>query len=218
MASNPFREALRITKETKSLDTILVGNASSYLPEGTHEVRISSVGPATDREGNVQDNQVAIVYEAADGKTYNDRLYLTNLDGTELSYSVRMLLSALIGELELLSKFEEIAATDDNVFEMFTGMQTKITLAYGAGFQVRSTGNGTFVAYELDKKGKAGNVIGEEVEDIQTAREGAVAMGFKRAYLRIKNMESTHAEANRNAFLSAVASKTKPRPAVRVTK
>lgn len=208
MASQAFKDALRSTKETKNLDTILVGGSGAYLPEGPHDVRITSVGPASDREGNVSDGQVAITYEGPGGKTYNDRVYLISADGSELSFGVRMLLSAVIPNTKLVEKFFEVGeAEGEKVLEMFTGMQLRITLAYGKGYQVRATGSGKFAAYELDNKGKSGPPITEEFDDISLAKDAAQALGYKRSYLRVKSMECTHAEANANAFNTAVAGK-----------
>jgi hypothetical protein len=215
MSSAAFRNMVSSTTQTKNLDNILVGNASNYLPEGTHDVRITAVGPATTKDGEVIDGVVRITYEGEGGKTYNDNLYLTSQDGSEYSYGLRMLWSALIPDKNLLSKFFDLAATDDKAFEIFTGMACRVTLGPGKGFQVRATGDGKFTAVELDNKGAVVERIGDETYDsIDEAKNAATGRGFKRAYLKIRGMECSAKEANATAFEAALAAKAKAKPKI----
>jgi hypothetical protein len=223
MASSAFKAALANTKATKNMDQVLVGNGSNFLGEGGHDVTITAIGPATDRDGNAAENQQAITYAGEGDKVYNDRLFLTNTDGTELSYGVRQLLSALIPDTMLLEQWFDIAVSDDHALEMFTGMKCRIELGYRGGkdgnsFQIRSTGAGGFAAYIIDSKGKIGEKVTEDHADIADAKNDAKAQGYKQAFLRIVGMTCTHAESNAAAFATAVAGRSKPKAGVRVSK
>jgi hypothetical protein len=210
MTSAAFRTLVNASKETKNLDKFLVGPASGYLGEGTHDVRITAVGPHTDRDGTEIEGALKITYEGAGGKVYNDTLYLMNASGDEYSYGLRMLWSALIPSKAQLSKFFELAAEDDKAFEVFTGMSCRITLGPGKGYQIRSISTGKFAAYELNSKGETVDQIGtEEYDDIESAKNAASALGYKRAFLRVRSMECTNKEANEAAFAAALASKGK---------
>lgn len=218
MSSNPFKQALANLKATKNLDTFMVGNASSALGEGTHDVTITAVGPAVDRQGNVTEGQVAVTYTSDEGKSYTDRVYLSNADGTELSFGVRQLVSGVLKAKERIGQWID-NADDEKAFEMFTGMKCRVTLGYGGpGFQVRSTGTGEFAAFDLDKRGNVGEKLTANYADIASARSEAEALGHKRAYLRVRGIECTHEESNAAAFATALAGKNKGKPAVKVTK
>ena len=228
MASNAFRAALAATKATKSMDQVLIGSGSNYLGEGEGiEVTLTAIGPATDRQGNAVDNQYSITYTSDDGKSFTDRLFLTNNDGTELGFGVRRLLSALIPDTALLEQWFDIAVNDDHALAMFTGMKCSIDLATrgtkdGSQFTVRSTGSGGFAAFQINEKGEVGEALTEVYAELKDARDAAKAAGYKQAFLKITRMQATHAESNAAAFATAVAGRSKAKPAVkpgvRVTK
>ena len=218
MASKAFSALANSTKSSKNLDTVLVG--SGYLGEGSHDVTIKSVGPATDREGNEIENQSVITFVGDGDKEHNERLFLTNKEGTEFGYGVRMLLSGVIPDKALLEKFMDVAGeVGEKALEMFTGMKCRITLKPGPGFQARALGDGTFAAFEIGKRGETiGKIDGTESDDIETTRELAKAQGLYRSYLRVTGVVATHAEGNAVAFNTAVANRGKAKPATKAPK
>ena len=212
MSSNAFQTALANTKASKNLDTLLVGNASSYLDEGTHEVTITATGPSTTRDGAEIPTQVALTYSGEGDKVFNDRAYLTSQDESELSFAVRQLLSALIPDTALWDQWMDLALIEGPAaFAVFTGMKLRITLSPGKGYQVRSTGNGKFKAVELDNKGKVVGDASGEYDDVKEVKDAATAAGFFRSYLKIRKAECTHSEANAAAFAIAVVGRSKPK-------
>jgi hypothetical protein len=218
MASKAFSALANSVQSSKNLDTILVG--SGYLPEGTHDVTIKAVGPATDREGNEVENQSMVTFVGEGDKEHNERLFLINREGTEFGYGVRMLLSGVIPDKALLGQFMDVAGEiGEKALEMFTGMKCRIVLKPGPGFQARSTGDGRFAAFEIGKKGETiGKVEGTEADDIETARDLAKAQGLYRSYLRVAGVTATHAESNAAAFVAAVANRGKSKPATKAPK
>lgn len=204
MASKQFSAALNKLKETKNLDTILVG--TDFLGEGIHDVFIKAVDVA-----DVDDNKLKITYATDDGKEYTSRIFITSTDGEQLSYDVRKLLSGTIPNKEMFGKLLDMADQDNNAWTILTGMRTQITLSYGKGFQVRSNESGKFVVFELDRKGETvGQLLDEEFDDIGTAKDTAKAAGFKPSYLNVSRSVATHAESNGNAFGTALESLAKP--------
>ncbi len=218
MASKLFSALASSTKSSKNLDTVLVG--SGYLPEGTHDVTIKAVGPATDREGNEIENQSVVTFVGDGDKEHNERLFLTNREGTEFGYGVRMLLSGVIPDKVLLEQFMEVAGEiGEKALEMFTGMKCRITLKPGPGFQARSTGDGRFAAYEIGKRGEVvGKIDDTESDDIETTREMAKAQGLYRSYLRVSAVAATNVEGNAVAFNTAIANRGKAKPATKAPK
>ena len=199
MASKAFMAALASTKQSKNLDTILVG--SSHIQEGTHDVVIQAV----DTSAVTEKNKFVVTYATEDGKTYVEHVFMLNYDNTEMSFGLRAMLSALIPDTAALAQLLDTAVTDDSVFETLTGMQVRITLQPGKGFQCRTTGNGTFAAFDT----VSGEMVSEEYADIKEARMDAEAKGLKRSYLRVVRSECTHKESNLAAFATAIESRKK---------
>lgn len=215
MASKLFSQALtKLGSDAKSLDKILTG--SNYLGDGTVEVTIQAVGPATKKDGTEIDNQALITYTDDGGKVHNDRPFLTNKDGTDISIDIRKLLAAVIPNREALAKFRELGAAGESALEMLTGMRLQITLGRNKGFEVKSLPTGMFAAFDVETKEQLTEEEFEELKDAQTAAE---ALGYKRAYLRVLNYKATHAEANVEAFMNAAAAIKKPvKPTARLGK
>lgn len=218
MSSTAFKEAAAAAaaKGSKNMDRFLVGSGGNYLAEGTHDVTITATGPAVDRQGVTNENQVVITYTGEGDKIFSDRVYLMSSDGAELSLSVRLLLSSVIPNTDLIDQWMDLAVTDDGAFELFTGMKASITLKPGPGTQVRADASGKFAAYELDKKGNATKVT-DDFEDIKEAKDAAAAAGYKRSFLRVTGVKCTHGEANAAAFVTAIASR-KTKPAAKITR
>lgn len=193
MASKAFLQALAATKESKNVESILVG--SNFMGEGVHpEVTVKAVDTAKIDEGKID-----VVFINSDGKEYRDGMFLTSRDG-ELSFGVRALLSALIPDTAALEAFMDLAAKNDKAFEVFTGMKLGFTLEPGPGIQARATGNGTFAGYDV----KSGEKATEDFEDIKQVYEDVKARELKRSYLRVRNMKNTSSETNLPAFFNAV--------------
>lgn len=198
MASKLFSAALgKLGGDTKNLDKILSG--SNYLGDGTFEVTIQAVGPATRKDGTEIENQALITYAADDGKVQNDRPFLTNKDGTDISLDIRKLLAAVIPSKDAIAKFVEIGASGGNPLEMLTGMRLQITLGKKKGFEVKSTATGMFAAFDVETK----EALTEEFEELKEAQTAAEAKGYSRAFLRVLNYKATHAESNVEAFMNA---------------
>jgi len=208
MASKQFSAALNKLKETKNLDSILVG--SDFMGPGVHDVTIKVVDAS-----EADDNRLKVVYTSEGGKEFTSRMFITNSDGDQLGYDIRKLLSGTIPNKELFGQLLELADQDNNAWHVLTGMQMRITLQPGKGFQVRANEGGKFVVYELDRRGETvGPLLEGEYDDIATARDTAKAAGFKPSYLNVARSEATHAESNGNAFNDAVTSFSKPARAV----
>lgn len=204
MASKQFSAALSKLKETKNLDSILVG--SDFMGAGTHDVTIKVVDVA-----EVDENKLKIVYNTDANKEFTSRLFITNNEGDQLGYDIRKLLSGTIPNKEYFGKLLELADQDNNAWTVLTGMKLRITLTPGKGFQVRANEAGKFVVYELDRKGETvGPLLDEEFDDVATARDTAKAAGFKPSYLNVARTEATHAESNGIAFNAAIESFSKP--------
>lgn len=204
MASKQFSAALSKLKETKNLDSILVG--SDFMGAGTHDVTIKVVDTS-----EVDDNKLKIVYTSEGGKEYTSRLFITNSDGDQLGYDIRKLLSGNIPDKALFGALLELADQNNDAWTVLTGMKSRITLSPGKGFQVRANEGGKFVVYELDRKGETvGQLLDEEFDDIATARDTAKAAGFRPSYLNVSRSEATHAESNGIAFNAAIESFSKP--------
>lgn len=218
MASNAFKSVAGNLKASKNLDTVLVG--SGFLGEGAHDVIIKSVGPRTDKTGEVIENQVEIILVGDGDKEHRESVYLTNKEGTELGYGLRMLLSGLIPDKTLLEQFMDAAGEQgEKAMEMFTGMKCRVTLRPGPGFQARSLGNGRFAAFEIGKKGDVvGQIDGTEFDTIDEARDAAKAQGLYRSYLRIVGVTATNVEGNAVAFATALANKGKIKPVAKAPK
>ncbi len=218
MASNAFKSVASGIKSSKNLDTVLVG--SGYLGEGTHDVTIKAVGPRTDREGNVVDNQVEITFVGDGDKEHRETVYLTNREGTELGYGLRLLLGGLIPDKALLEQFMDAAGEQgEKALEMFTGMKCRVTLRLKEGFQARSLGNGRFAAFEVDKKGKVGDQIADtEFDDIKDSIDAAKAMGLYRSWPQVSAVAATHADSNAAAFATAIANRGKVRAVAKTPK
>jgi hypothetical protein len=218
MASNAFKNVAGNIKSSKNLDTVLVG--SGYLGEGIHDVTIKSVGPRTDREGNEIENQVEITFVGEGDREHRESVYLTNKEGTELGYALRLLLGGLIPDKTLLEQFMDAAGEQgEKALEMFTGMKCRVTLKPSPGFQARSLGNGKFAAFEVDKKGVVGEQIaGTEYDDIKDAQDAAKAQGFYRSWPRITAVTATSVEGNAAAFATAIANKGKVKPVTKAPK
>lgn len=204
MASNAFKAAAASMRETKNLDTVLVGG--NYLDEGTHDVVVQSVDST-----QMDENKLTVTFADDKGKIFTDRMFLMNRDGTEFSLSTRQLWSATIPNKDALARFMDLAATDDHVFEMLTGMKLRITLKRGPGFTVQATSAGDFAAYTVDDKGNIEKdpIAGTAAETIAESRESAEAAGLKRSYLRIRGTQATDGETNVKAFLAAADAKAK---------
>ena len=192
MASKAFLAALAATKESKNVESILVG--SNFLGEGTHDVTIKAVDTAKIDEGKID-----VVYVNHEGKEYRDGMFLTSRDG-DLSFGVRALLSALIPDTAALEAFMDLAAKNDKAFEVFTGMKLRFTLEPGPGIQARATGNGTFAGYDVKTNEKST----DDFEDIKQVYEDVKARELKRSYLRVRNSKNTSSETNVPAFFNAV--------------
>jgi hypothetical protein len=192
MASKAFLAALAATKESKNVESVLVG--SNYMSEGTHDVTIKAVDTAKIDEGKID-----VTYINDEGKEYRDQMYLTSKDG-ELSFGVRLLLSAVIPDTAALEAFLDLAARDDKAFELFTGMKLRITLEPGPGIQARATGSGTFAGFDV----KSNEKVTEEFEDIKAVYDDVKAKELKRSYLRPRNLKDTSSESNVPQFFAAV--------------
>jgi hypothetical protein len=193
MASNAFKNVAGNIKSSKNLDTVLVG--SGYLGEGIPDVTIKSVGPRTDREGNEIENQVEITFVGEGDREHRESVYLTNKEGTELGYALRLLLGGLIPDKTLLEQFMDAAGEQgEKALELFT-------------------------AFEVDKKGVVGEQIaGTEYDDIKDAQDAAKAQGFYRSWPRITAVTATSVEGNAAAFATAIANKGKVKPVTKAPK
>lgn len=204
MSSRFFKAALAKARESKSLDTVLVG--SSYLPAGIHDVTIKTVD--TSKANDEQDPLLQVTFVAEDGREHNERVRLMSRDGTEFNYGLRSLWSALIPgkeELDRLFSFLEQDEADYGAFEMFTGMRLRFRLEQGNGFIVKALDNGQFAAFDVQSNEQVSDVF----PDLKDASDDAKAKGHYRSYLRTKRMEATHADANKSSFNAAADARAK---------
>lgn len=201
MASKAFKAALAAMKESKSVDSILVGTAGNYLPEGTTEVVIQVVDTAKMDEGFVE-----VTYQAEDSKSHRERVYLMKADNSELSFSLRRLLSATIPDTGIIGQLLDKMEDDDNALAALTGMKAKITLAFGDGFTVKTLGNGMYAAFDRGSDNK----ITDEFENIDDAKDAAKATGMRQSFLNVKRLEATHKEANCDAIRLYFTGAAKP--------
>jgi len=202
--SNAFRQMAAQLNETKNLDTVLVG--TSFLDEGEHDVTIQSVDMT-----KAEENRITVVFADEKGRVYNERGFIMSQDEAEMSFTVRLILSATLCNKEALAKFLEIGANDDRVFEMLTGMKLRVNLQRGPGFVIKVKGDGVFAAYEVSKGGVVAKepIPDTEAEQLVEAKELAEAQGLKRSFLRIRGAEATHAVENVVAFMAAAEARTK---------
>jgi len=201
MASSAFKAMLARTRESKNLDTVIVG--SDFLPEGEHDVFVQSVDTS-----KIADGKIGVVFKDANNKVYNDSILIMSKDGTEFGFGLRTLWSALLPDADVLGKLLEWAESSDHAWEVFTGMKCNVELEKGPGYEVRveenaEDGTKKFAAWDRESNEK-------KTKDFATAKEAgddAKAQGFKRSYLRRRKTRDTEAEANIAAFNSAYESK-----------
>jgi hypothetical protein len=194
-----FSDAIKNARATKSLDKVLQGSGSNYLPEGTHDVSISAVDSS-----QIDTGKLTVIYADAAGKQFKDMMFLMDSrNPDEFSIGVRRLWAALLQSTSALDAFFAEFEINPEAFNMFTGMKLRLTLAPGKGYVVNVNGQQKYQAFE------DGVPQTEEFDTVQEARDAAEAKGLSRAYLRIKKAEATNGEANVAAFLSAVAERQK---------
>jgi hypothetical protein len=199
MSSKHFLQALKNMKETKSLDKVLVGSGANYLGEGTHDVTIVAVDSS-----KVDNDMVTITYGDEQGRQYTDRVFLLSQDKSEFSYGLKQLLSGTIPDQKALEAIiNELGSGNSEAYNMLTGMKTRITLGYGKGFRVASTGSGKFVAEDVETKERQT----DEFDTLKEAQESAEAKGLRRAFLRVKRIEATHHEANIKSLFDTLSDK-----------
>lgn len=212
MASSAFKAAVAAMKVSKNIETVLVG--TDFLGEGKHDVSIKTVDIAALEKG-----KVTVTYVTADGKEYRDNMFVMGQDGTEFSYGLRALWSALIPQKEALAQFIDLVSEDDKAFEMFTGMKLSLTLAPGKGIQARAQGDGTFAGYDVEtlKAAKDGEVVPPTTPaypSIKEVYDYCKGNDLQRSYLRITKSEATAKEENLVAFGKAVEAKAKAKTGV----
>jgi len=198
MASQAWLRAVKNVKESKNVETILVG--ANFLDEGTHDVYIRSVDTS-----KLSDGRVVITFEDSDGKSFRDTMFLMNQDGAEFSYALRALFSALIPEKTALGQFLDVAESDDKAFEMFTGMKLKITLEPGKGVQGRALGDGSFAGFDIE----SGTQVTETYAALKDVYDFCKANGIKRSYLRNVKAAVTSKDENLAAFKLAIGTRSK---------
>lgn len=203
MYSKQFKAMLATMKESKNLDTILVGSGSNYLPEGAHDVVVQAVDTT-----KLADGFVSVTYANAEGKTHNERLYLMNSKGDEFGYGVRQLWSGTIPSTPALATIIEMMDEDERALEVLTGMKLRISLEFGDGFTCKSVGTGGFAAFDR----KTDTKVTDDFEQLKEAQIAAEAKGLRRSFLRVKKVEATHAEANIEALNFAAAANKKAKP------
>lgn len=199
MASKLFRQMVAQTKETKGLESILAGG--TYLGEGDHEVIINSVDVSKAEE----EGYIFVEYQSA-GKSHKDLISLFNREKTEIGYGIKSLLAACIPDGDAVEAF--FAVEDDAAFEMLTGMKLQVTLAYGKGFRIASTGSGKFVAIDTETNEQ---IVGER-DTVEEAKLEAEAAGHRRAFVRVKGRKATNAEGNVEILKKAIENRGKAAP------
>jgi len=192
MASKAFLMAAAAARESKNVETVLIG--SGFMPEGTHDVTIKSVDTST-----LDDGKVSVTYSNTEGKEYREMVFLTSRDG-DFSYGLRALWSALIPDTTAIESLMEWIGRSDRALETFTGMKLRITLEPGFGIQARTTGNGKFAGFDV----QSGEKSTEEFDEIKEVYDDVKARELKRSYLRVRNSKVTAKEDNIAAFFKAV--------------
>lgn len=204
MASRAFLDVLKKTQQTKDLSEVMVGSGSKWLSEGRHDVVIQGVDCS-----DLDQDRIKVTYGDDEGNSFTDMVFLLSRNKEEMSFPLRMLLSALIPDTDALSAFLEAMDEDQEAFNMFTGMKLRVILKQGPGFIIKSLGTGNFAAFDHE----SGNQLTEEFPSAQEARDEALAKGLKKSYLRVNRTEPTHAEANTASLYTAIEGKRRAKKA-----
>lgn len=206
--SNPFLAMKNKLSEGKDLSEVVVGNASQYLGEGAHSVKIQAVD-ATEAADNLR---IKVTYADSEEKSHNENIFLLNRDKTELGFGFRQLLGALFGNDKDVKGTTEVFDTilglvgngDYAALEMFTGMSTKIKLERSEkGYTIVTDGNNKFIAKEGDR------IIGDAFATAKEAREDAKAKNEKPAYINVRGMDCIDAENNIKILNTAISQREK---------
>lgn len=209
MASSAFKQAVAAMAKSKNVETVMVGTA--FLGEGDHDVSIKTV----DISG-LEGGKLSVTYVSADGKEYRDNIFVMSQDGSEFSYALRSLWSALIPQKEALAQFMDSVQEDDKAFEMFTGMKLKVTLEPGKGIQARALGDGTFAGFDVESvkaaEGEKVDPVTPAYPSIKEVYDYCKGNDLKRSYLRVTKSAVTSKEENLIAFAKAVEAKAKAKP------
>lgn len=198
MASKAFLELAKKARQTKDLSELLVGSSSTWMAEGEHDVVIQAVDSS-----DLDNDKLTVTFVNSEGKEYVDRLFTLTVDKDGFSWGIRRVFSGVLPNEEALTAFLDEAATDPEAFNMLTGMKLKVFLNFGNGFIVRMTDERKFVAIDNETKAEVSGYH----DQAQEARDEANAKGLKRAFLRIKKTEATHAESNAAILYVAIEGK-----------
>jgi len=200
--------AAEFSAPNKSVDDILVGDNSQYLGEGEHEVTIKAVDSS-----KVDTKQyVLLVLEDAAGKSMKDYVFLMNKEKNGYSYHFRKLLSSLF-TTEVIEKTREalqkfIAASKDNneVCNIFTGMQLKIKVGREKrGYLVKSTGDDKYVTEDAE----TGKTLLGPFDSYKEAREYMKAeTSLFPAKIIVVSRSATHGESNIKILDTAISPKS----------
>jgi hypothetical protein len=200
LASKAFTDAIASLKETKNLDSLLVGGPS--LREGPHDVTILAV----DTSG-VDDNKLSVTYGTADGSSFTDRIFTMDKSGKGFSFSLRQLWSGVLADPEAIFKLVELQADDNHAIEMITGAKLRITLEQGPGLQARATSLGKYAAFDP----KTNESQTPEFDSLKEVSEYCKANALQRSFLRVARSECTHKDENLAAFWKAAEEFVKPK-------
>lgn len=201
MASKAFEAAARAVKESKNLDSVIVGGP--VLGAGTHEVTIQAVDTS-----DMDAGKLTVTYSGPEDRVYTDRMFTMSQDQTEFSFGLRGLWSAVLADKEAIGRLLELAAKDNHALELLTGMKLKITLYYSDGIQARATGTGKFAGFNST----TGKQETEEFPNIKEVGLFCKANGIPRSFLRLGRSEAIAKEENLAAFWPAAEAHEAAKP------
>lgn len=203
------------TAAAKTNGTELQGRISSsgsnFLPEGTFDVRVASL----DRN-NLEDNKVTFRWEDANGKSFNDQMFVMEQDrktgAWQVDWRFGLMLGGLVPSTEVLDAYlAEVHANNPAVLDLFIGMRCKLTLERTRGYVIQHKSDSGTEWYEsVDVKSKDVLFRGATIDDVKRTTE---AEGFKKAYINATRYTPTHADENIEQFAQGLAAQRQPKAA-----
>jgi hypothetical protein len=202
-----FKAAALKAKTTKSFEKAIKGSNYNFLEEGVHEVTIAGV----DSANVASKGYVRFTFEDGRGKVHNENMFLAPLEGygkkgeEEEVFSraiTRLLAGTLKAEVVQGAFMDELAANPE-VFNMMTGMSTKIVLKRGNGYIIKMNADKQFAAYDV----KTDTILTGLYTDVDAVKTEAGAKNLKRSQLKIFEARLTHADENAKRLHTAIESR-----------